>query len=42
VRKTQDLDRKNMVRVSITEKGRQAYDKSNQEKVHLQDNIFVI
>ena len=32
VRKTQDLDRKNMVRVSITEKGRQAYDKSTRRK----------
>jgi DNA-binding MarR family transcriptional regulator len=32
VRKTQDLDRKNMVRVSITEKGRQAYDKSTGRK----------
>jgi len=30
--KTQDLDRKNMVRVSITEKGRQAYDKSTRRK----------
>jgi len=28
VRKTKDLDRKNLVRVSITEKGQQAYDKS--------------
>jgi DNA-binding MarR family transcriptional regulator len=32
VRKTQDLDRKNLVRVSITEKGRQAYDKSTRRK----------
>jgi DNA-binding MarR family transcriptional regulator len=32
LRKTQDLDRKNMVRVSITEKGRQAYDKSTRRK----------
>jgi len=32
VKKTQDLDRKNMVRVSITEKGRQAYDKSTKRK----------
>jgi DNA-binding MarR family transcriptional regulator len=30
--KTQDLDRKNMVRVSITEKGRQAYNKSTGRK----------
>jgi DNA-binding MarR family transcriptional regulator len=30
--KTQDLDRKNLVRVSITEKGRQAYDKSTRRK----------
>ncbi len=32
VRKTQDLDRKNLVRVSITEKGQQAYDKSTRRK----------
>jgi len=32
LKKTQDLDRKNMVRVSITEKGRQAYDKSTRRK----------
>jgi DNA-binding MarR family transcriptional regulator len=32
VKKTQDLDRKNLVRVSITEKGRQAYDKSTRRK----------
>jgi len=30
--KTQDLDRKNMVRVSITEKGQQAYHKSTMRK----------
>jgi len=32
VKKTQDLDRKNLVRVSITEKGQQAYDKSIRRK----------
>jgi len=32
VRKTQDLDRKNLVRVSITEKGHQAYDNSTGRK----------
>ena len=32
VKRTQDLDRKNLVRVSITEKGRQAYDKSTGRK----------
>jgi DNA-binding MarR family transcriptional regulator len=32
LRKTKDLDRKNMVRVTITEKGRQAYDKSTRRK----------
>ena len=32
VRKTQNLDRKNLVRVSITEKGQQAYDKSTRRK----------
>ena len=32
VRRTQDLDRKNLVRVSITEKGQQAYDKSTRRK----------
>jgi len=32
LRKTQDLDRKNLVRVSITDKGRQAYDKSTRRK----------
>jgi len=32
VKKTQDLDRKNLVRVSITEKGRQAYDNSTGRK----------
>jgi len=32
LRKTQDLDRKNLVRVSITEKGQQAYDKSTRRK----------
>jgi len=30
--KTKDLDRKNMVRVSITEKGQQAYDNSTERK----------
>lgn len=30
--KTQDLDRKNMVRVSITPRGRQAYDNSTRRK----------
>lgn len=32
VRKTNDLDRKNLVRVSITEKRQQAYDKSTKRK----------
>ena len=32
VRMTQDLDRKNLVRVSITQKGHQAYDKSTGRK----------
>jgi len=32
LRKTNDLGRKNLVRVSITEKGRQAYDKSTRRK----------
>ncbi len=32
VRKTQDLHRKNLVRVSITEKGQQAYHKSTRRK----------
>jgi len=32
LRKTQDLDRKNLVRVSITEKGQQAYHKSTMRK----------
>jgi len=32
LRQTQDLDRRNLVRVSITEKGQQAYDKSTRRK----------
>ncbi len=32
LRQTQDLDKRNLVRVSITEKGRQAYDKSTRRK----------
>jgi DNA-binding MarR family transcriptional regulator len=32
VTKTKDLERKNMVRVSITEKGRQAYEQSTKRK----------
>ncbi len=32
VRKTKDLARKNLVRVTITERGRQAYDKSTRRK----------
>jgi DNA-binding MarR family transcriptional regulator len=32
VTRTKDLERKNMVRISITEKGRQAYQKSTERK----------
>ncbi|MFC1867278.1 MarR family winged helix-turn-helix transcriptional regulator [Thermodesulfobacteriota bacterium] len=35
IKKTKDLDRKNMVRVSLTDKGRQTFDKSSQtESIH--------
>jgi DNA-binding MarR family transcriptional regulator len=35
IRKTKDLDKKNLVRVSLTEKGKQAYDNSiSRESIH--------
>ena len=35
IRKTRDLDRKNVIRVTMTEKGRQAYDNSRKlESIH--------